>query len=110
MRQNAGAESAFLTRFVCNALRAFYQMPFSGGLYPPLKQKSVYPPPIEAGVLGHLINKNEKTTIVEMASVVGITKRNIEKNIKILKDEGILLREGGKKEGYWKVVGNEYLS
>jgi ATP-dependent DNA helicase RecG len=57
-----------------------------------------------------LINKNEKTTIVEMASVVGITKRNIEKNIKILKDEGILLREGGKKEGYWKVVGNEYLS
>jgi hypothetical protein len=32
-------------------------MPFSGGLYPPLKRKSVYPPPIEAGVLGHLINQ-----------------------------------------------------
>jgi ATP-dependent DNA helicase RecG len=48
--------------------------------------------------------QNAKITIDDMAGVVGITKRNIEKNIKILKDEGILLRVGGKKEGFWKVV------
>ena len=39
-----------------NGLRAFYQIPFSEGLYTPLKQKLVYPRPIVAGVLGHLKN------------------------------------------------------
>jgi len=51
-----------------------------------------------------LINKNPKITIDDMASAIGITKRNIEKNIKILKDDGILLRIGGKKEGHWQII------
>jgi len=51
-----------------------------------------------------LINQNPKITIDDMAGVIGITKRNIEKNIKILKDDGILLRVGGKKEGHWKML------
>jgi hypothetical protein len=39
-------------RVLCATRREhFIKCPFSGGLYPPLKQKSVYPPPIEAGVL-----------------------------------------------------------
>ena len=49
-----------------------------------------------------LISENAKITIDEMASAIGITKRNIEKNIKILKGAGILLRIGGKKEGHWE--------
>ena len=43
-------------------------MPFSGGLYPPLKQKSVYPPPIETGVLGHLINTDIERVNVPMGN------------------------------------------
>jgi hypothetical protein len=58
-----GAESTFLARFVQHAFllakyvtqRAFYQMSFSVGLYQLLKRKSVYPPPMKAEVLGHLI-------------------------------------------------------
>lgn len=51
-----------------------------------------------------LIYENAEITIDEMASVIGITSRNIEKNIKILKDEDRLLRVGGKKEGHWETV------
>ena len=51
-----------------------------------------------------LINQNAKITIDNMAGVIGITKRNIEKNIKILKDDGILLRVGGKKQGHWEIA------
>lgn len=54
-----------------------------------------------------LINENAKITIDDMANAIGITKRNIEKNIKILKDDGILLRIGGKKEGHWKIVARQ---
>jgi len=51
-----------------------------------------------------LINENTEITIDEMGSVIGITSRNIEKNIKMLKDEDRLLRVGGKKEGHWEIV------
>lgn len=51
-----------------------------------------------------LIKENAKVTIDDMAAAIDITKRNIEKNIKILKDNGILLRVGGKKEGHWEIV------
>lgn len=51
-----------------------------------------------------LINKNSNITIKNIAALIGITERNIEKNIKVLKDDGKLLRLGSKKEGYWKIV------
>lgn len=51
-----------------------------------------------------MINQNAKITIDELASAIGITRRNIEKNIKILKEDGILLRVGGKKEGHWEIA------
>jgi len=51
-----------------------------------------------------LINKNAKITADDMAKAIGITKRNIEKNIKLLKDHGILIRVGGKKEGHWEII------
>ncbi len=51
-----------------------------------------------------LVNQNAKINIDNMATAIGITKRNIEKNIKTLKDNGILLRIGGKKEGHWEIL------
>lgn len=51
-----------------------------------------------------MINKNSNITIKNIAALIGITERNIEKNIKVLKDDGKLLRLGSKKEGYWEIV------
>ena len=34
----------------------------------------------------------------------GVTKRAIEKNIKNLRDRGILIHEGSDKAGYWRII------
>lgn len=39
-----------------------------------------------------------------LAEQIGISKRNIEANIKKLKELGILIRRGSSKDGYWEVV------
>ena len=50
------------------------------------------------------IKKNPRITVAQLSDVAGITKRNIEKNIKVLKDENRLERFGANKNGYWKVI------
>lgn len=40
----------------------------------------------------------------EMARRIGISRRSIENNIKKLKERGLLMRHGSKKNGYWEVV------
>jgi Predicted transcriptional regulator containing an HTH domain and an uncharacterized domain shared with the mammalian protein Schlafen len=52
-----------------------------------------------------LIDKNKIITIEDMAGIIGITKRNIEKNLKILKVNGMLTRIGGRKKGHWEILG-----
>ena len=37
----------------------------------------------------------------------GIASRNIENNIKKLKEYGILIRHGSPKNGYWEIVDKE---
>ena len=39
-----------------------------------------------------------------MATLLGITKRNTEKNVKALRDEGVIARVGNKRTGNWKVL------
>ncbi len=51
----------------------------------------------------NLIKINPTITTQQMAEIIGITKRNIEKNIKVLKDKNLIMRKGGKKEGYWEI-------
>ena len=48
------------------------------------------------------IEKNPKITSEELAEVVGISSRKIRENIRKLKDEGLIRRIGGRKEGYWE--------
>jgi ATP-dependent DNA helicase RecG len=51
-----------------------------------------------------MIGENPKITAKELSEKVGITERNIKSNIKILKDIGMLEREGATKNGRWVVT------
>ncbi|WP_099142042.1 Fic family protein [Xenorhabdus kozodoii] len=42
-------------------------------------------------------------TITQLAEELGLSRRTIERNIKILRDTGYLSRVGAKKGGYWRV-------
>ncbi|CDG18852.1 Fic family protein [Xenorhabdus doucetiae] len=42
-------------------------------------------------------------TITQLADELGVSRRTIERNIKLLQDMGRLMRVGAKKGGYWRV-------
>ena len=43
-------------------------------------------------------------TIPELAEVIGITERSVQRNIQNLQRDGLLRRIGGRKEGRWEVM------
>ncbi len=43
-------------------------------------------------------------TAENLAGKIGVSKRAIEKNIKNLRELGVLIREGSDKSGYWRVI------
>ncbi len=51
------------------------------------------------------VRKNPKITSEELAKIVGISSRKIRDNMKKLKEEGLIKRIGGRKEGHWEVIG-----
>ena len=51
-----------------------------------------------------LIRKNNRISAVAMAEAFSVSSRYIEKNIKLLKNQGILIRHGSPKGGYWDIV------
>ena len=54
-----------------------------------------------------LIMKNSRITIKELSDKIGLSVAGIEKNIKILKESGLLRRVGPDKGGYWEIVTDE---
>jgi len=50
------------------------------------------------------IQQNNSITIPQLASIVGVTERSIERNIQKLQVENRLRRVGGRKEGRWEVI------
>jgi len=54
-----------------------------------------------------LIKDNPYITTDTLATELGINKRNAEKNIKVLKDTGLLIRVGARKNGHWEVKGTK---
>jgi len=48
--------------------------------------------------------ENGLITIPELAALIGITERSVERNIQKLRANGLLRRVGGRKEGRWEVV------
>ena len=51
-----------------------------------------------------LIISDSSITAENMANRIGVSKRAIEKNIKNLRDIGILKHEGSDKAGYWRII------
>ena len=49
------------------------------------------------------VHNNHKVTKKELEQVVGISASAIDNNIDVLKDLGLLSREGSDKGGYWKI-------
>ena len=57
-----------------------------------------------SGKILEILIKNPKATVPELAQEIGISTRAIEKQIQKLKESGMLIRSGGRKEGHWHVV------
>ena len=54
-----------------------------------------------------LIETRPNVTKEEIAKLIGISTTAIDKNIKTLREKGILERVGVRKEGYWKILTKE---
>ena len=50
------------------------------------------------------MHRDRKITIAELASIVGVTERSIERNIQKLQEEKLVRRIGPDKGGHWKVI------
>lgn len=50
-----------------------------------------------------MIRKNSRITQAEMAEIIKISRRAVQKNIKELVDQGIIIHEGSTRNGYWKI-------
>lgn len=51
-----------------------------------------------------ILRKNPEITIPELASIVNITPRSIERNLEKLRKSGKIKRIGSHREGYWKIL------
>ena len=58
---------------------------------------------VKAGII-ELIKENNKITQVEMAKILGVSRDQIKRNIKKLKDDNKIDRVGNRNSGYWKVL------
>lgn len=50
-----------------------------------------------------LIQENPYITISDICLQTGLSRSGVEKNIKILKQQGILVRDGSDKNGRWLI-------
>ena len=51
-----------------------------------------------------LIKEDGTNSALSMAKKLNITSRTVEKNIKVLKEQGLLIRHGAARGGYWEIV------
>ena len=51
-----------------------------------------------------LVISDPSITAEAMSARIGVSKRAVEKNIKKLRDRGILIHEGSDKTGYWRII------
>ena len=58
---------------------------------------------VEKGII-ELIKENSKITQLEMAKILGVSRDQIKRNIKKLKDDNKIERIGNRNSGYWKVL------
>ena len=53
-----------------------------------------------------LINGNPKMTQDELADATKVSVPSIKRTMKILSDNGRIVRKGGKRYGHWEIVKN----
>ena len=54
-----------------------------------------------------LLSVDNELSANKMAIEIGVARRNIEANIRKLKEYGMLIRHGSPKNGYWEVINSE---
>ena len=59
-----------------------------------------------AGKIVSLMCEKPENTLDEIAEAIGVTRRTVEKQVKKLKEAGIVTRVGSNKSGMWKVTEN----
>lgn len=47
---------------------------------------------------------NNRITIPELANMVNITYKGVQYHLTEMKKEGMIIREGSRKTGYWKII------
>lgn len=55
------------------------------------------------------LSEDAKLSAAKLAKLVGVSGRNVEVNIKKLKERGILIRCGSPKSGHWKIIDKKSL-
>lgn len=55
------------------------------------------------GKILELIRQNSRISAKAMAEILLVSSRTIEKNIKILREQDILVRHGSPKNGFWEI-------
>ncbi len=58
---------------------------------------------IEIKIIDEIMN-NPQITALDIASIIGKSKRTAERYIKSLQEKGYIIRDGSDKKGNWKVV------
>ncbi len=53
------------------------------------------------------ITKNRGITIPELATLLGISYKGVQYHITAMQKEGVLIRKGSRKIGYWVVLQNK---
>ncbi len=54
-----------------------------------------------------IVAKNPNITREQLSVEIGITLEGIKKQLKKLQEQGILIREGSRKAGYWRIITND---
>ena len=57
-----------------------------------------------AAKIAGLMCEKPESTLDEIAEAIGVTRRTVEKQVKKLKEAGIVVRVGSNKSGVWKVT------
>ena len=59
-------------------------------------------------IIYKMVSSDPEITIAEMAENIGVSDRQVRKYIKRMKDQNLIVREGGRKNGMWKIIDGDY--
>lgn len=55
-----------------------------------------------------LISQTPQISVAQMSENMGISLRQVQRYLKQLSDQNLIVREGGRKNGVWKILDDEY--